>query len=223
MRSFKQFIEAKVADLIEDAQGYDQIVQILDQNGVNHWQPRTKKPVLVYEDSDTLYVIDDFDTPWPKPAEEWVWEQDPAEFVRCGEFNQDFWQSAHRQRFLYHGTTPEAWEGIQHDGAIVPGERTRGVGNRSTGMAVFLSETLEYVKQHYNGGVILGVDVAKMKQDGYMPYVSREGPIEEYECRGSLAHAIGIEDFVQDEEAGIEHDTVVCFDKIPIKYVSQIT
>lgn len=222
MRSFKQFIESKLSDQIEDAQGYNAIAQILDQNGVTYWKPRTLKPILVYDDNG-LYVVDDFNSPWPKAADEWVWDQDPGDYVRCHDFNEEFWQSAHRSQFLYHGTTPEAWEGIQEAQAILPGDRTRGIGNRSTGSAIFLSETLEYVKQHYNGGIILGVNVAKMKQDGYMPHVSREGPIEEYECRGALAHAVGIEDFVQDEEAGIDHDTVVCFDKIPLKYVSQIS
>ena len=59
-----------------------------------------------------------------------------------------------------------------------------------------------------------------MKQDGYMPVVTQEEPIEEYEAYMLLASKLGIEDYHRDLESGIEEDTIVIHGAIPPKYLS---
>ena len=55
-----------------------------------------------------------------------------------------------------------------------------------------------------------------------MPVAEQEPEISEAEGRGSLAHAIGLEDFDSDAESGIDYDTVIFYVPIPIQYLERI-
>ena len=63
-----------------------------------------------------------------------------------------------------------------------------------------------------------------MKQDGYMPMVGMEEPIEEQELEEALAHKIGLEDYYSEIESsdGLSPDTVIFYGVIPPKYLRVI-
>ena len=55
-----------------------------------------------------------------------------------------------------------------------------------------------------------------------MILVGKEEPIEEAEMRKIIADKIGMKDFYQDTEAGIDDETVIFYDNIPPKYLKAI-
>jgi len=133
------------------------------------------------------------------------------------QFNKEFWE---RPVNLLHGTND--LQGVLSVG-ILPKNDTRGMTNTGVGAAVFAT-TEESVAQSYNyggsGGIVV-IDTNAMKTDGYMPRVSQEPDVVEYDMKMSLAHTLGIEDMHFDVEEGIDPNTVIIYGKVPPKYVSQ--
>jgi hypothetical protein len=95
---------------------------------------------------------------------------------------------------------------------------TRGIANRSTGCAVFASYSRD-VAEYYSKGAVIGIDIGKMKAEGYMVEVSQEDPISEKEALELLAHKIGLDDFYYEVEHGMDTDTVILYGGIPAKYL----
>ena len=138
------------------------------------------------------------------------------QYIPEKDFNEEFWNSVSHGAIYYHGTTEDNIESIMQNG-LETRDETRGISNRSTVSAVFLtSET--FATESY-GGVMLGVDMGAMAQDGHMPHVSSEEGLDENEMRQQLAHKIGLEEFYVDGEVGIDQDTIVMHENIPPKYI----
>jgi len=172
-----------------------------------------KDVIIVYIDNKT-YIIDDALT--MKDAVEWVWslyDRYLDDYIDYKDFNQEFWKNPD---YVYHATTPESWQVIKKEG-LLKKDRSRGINNRSTGSAIFTSYDIEEINSY--GNIVIEINTPLMKSEGYMPTVSKEIPIVEYEKREALAHLIGLEDFSSDIEHGISPSTVIFYDNIPVKYL----
>jgi hypothetical protein len=113
-------------------------------------------------------------------------------------------------------------QGVLKDG-IEARDQTRGISNRSMGSAVFLSLEPSGIDSYSTDGAVV-VDTQAMKRDGFMPFVTQEGPLQEAGYLSNIAHAIGIQDYdiTSDYNSeGLYPDTVVIQDDIPTKYVSE--
>lgn len=142
---------------------------------------------------------------------------DPFKFIDAKDFNKEFWDDVGEGYVLYHATNPDNIESIKQQG-LTPQDETRGIGNRGTGAAVFTSSNSDTIDVY--GAALIAINVGQMKQDGYMPFVSLEEPIEEKEAYEALAHKLGIEEYYHEIESGIDEDTVIFYDTIPVKYLS---
>lgn len=140
-----------------------------------------------------------------------VWE-----YISEPDFNRDFWEHPIR---LYHGTSKEAWEWIRRGEGLQTMSESRGIGNRSTGAAVFTHPDPEYVIEY--GEVLIEIDTAAMKRDGFEPRVAREEGKDEEDATEALARLIGVEDFVAEGDSSLHPDTVVVFASIPTRYLSR--
>lgn len=172
--------------------------------------------ILSFKEDGDLYVSEDFRdiSPSYEAFDRWIYNIDADKYMPMEEEN--FWESP---SVLYHGTTEDKWEEIQNDGYIQARSDSRAMSNRGMGDAVFTSLNEDGVESY--GEVTLEIDTLKMKNDGYMPEVSGEEPLIEMEQRSSIAHALGSEDFVQDDYSseGLDVNTIAIFGDIPIKYV----
>ena len=224
--SFKNWLETtNWQQAIEDIQGFDNIRATLHQYGAtNQMVPRLLEKILVFDIGNQKYVIDDFEYPKPQEAHEWVseqsWKGHIENYIEPLDFNAEFWRGIGNFAKLYHGTTEDDWEQIQQSQALKPQDRTRGIANRSMGRAIFTSSDVGTAEYSYD--VVLEIDAAKMKADGYMPTVSKESPVEEAELEESLAWAIGLEDYNAEYESGLDPGTVVFYQKIPLKYIERV-
>jgi hypothetical protein len=138
------------------------------------------------------------------------------DYFTPADFNKEFWDGVSLGYKLYHGTTEDKVSSIKKRG-LQPSDETRSLTNRSTGAAVFTSDTPETAKYYYD--VVIEIDVGAMRKDGYMPQVSREEPIEEAELIEALAHKIGIEDYSYEPEQGLDPGTLIFYGAIPPKYL----
>jgi hypothetical protein len=142
-----------------------------------------------------------------------------SDYVDARDFSKEFWDGIDGDYFVYHGTSEENLPNILKRG-LEPRDETRGINNRSTGAAVFTSETPEEAAYSYDK--VLSINVGAMKQNGYMPFVSQEGPVEECEMEETLAHKIGIEDYYCEYEQGLSPTTIIFYGKIPAKYLKAV-
>jgi hypothetical protein len=210
-------------DLMDESTGFLAVESNLIKFGYK-WKlytfPSGTRVVVVNIGKDR-YVVDDFKEPWVREINEWLWRLDEASLMEMfpqEAFNDLFWRSGGYGK-LYHGTTEENLPGILANGLQVR-DQSRGISNRGTGMAVFMSE--EYDTAAYYFPVVLEIDVGAMKADGFMPEMERESPVREAELRDAVAHRLGVTDFHQDVESGIDSGTVICRETIPPKYLRRV-
>lgn len=141
--------------------------------------------------------------------------EDPEE-----KFNKDFWSFP---AAVFHGTVREHLPSILKNGLTVQ-NLTRGITNKSVGSAIFTSTDSEKVESYTDaGGAVLKINTPQMKKDGYMPFVSGEPEIIEKEYMGSIAYLIGIEYETDPVDSGMDTDTVIFNQDIPLKYISVLT
>jgi len=176
-------------------------------------------------DIGELSVITDYKTgPFSiETAESFVnnisWHDTAWKYLGEKDFSKEFWDDVSTGYTLYHGTNEDNIESIQENG-IGARDKTRGISNRDTGSAVFTSPDSETASYYYE--VVLEIDVAQMKADGYMPRVSLEGPIEEAEMLNAIAHKLGLEDYDAEIEQGLDPGTIIFYGSIPPKYLSLV-
>ena len=216
--------EMSWAEELENTSGYGNIVAILKKHGAtNVFIPKLKNKVLVFTLDNQIYVIDDFESPRAEEAQLWVndqiWDSRKiAQYLNTPDFNKEFWQRP--PNVLYHGTTEAFWKEIQEAGEIKVRSKTRGLSNRFVPPSIFCSTDLEVCQHYYD--VSLGINVRQMKADGYMPNVSQEPDVEKCSLEGSLAWAIGLEDYQPECESGMDEGTVIFYQNIPLKYVQKV-
>lgn len=136
------------------------------------------------------------------------------------EYNySDFWGSPGP---LFHATSEDALSSIRRKGLEARSD-TRGLTNKGTPAAVFTSlDPTGYIESY--GNVVLRIDTAAMKRDGYTPPVSGEYPLVEYEVLKALQHLLGIEedDFIDSPGDDLDPSTVIVYGSIPPKYLSLV-
>lgn len=201
-------------DTLEDLTGGDPEPTLKQYGATNIKQIDLQgRKVWAYSHDGQRWVWEDGDA--PVEASTFVFDNDPEELLPERDFSKEFWHDVGEKSVLYHATPEHNFDSIKKSG-LHPREETRGIGNRGTGAAVFTSSNLNSIESY---GVPIGIDLHAMKRDGYTPRVSQEGPIAEYDARQALASKLGIDDFGQDEEPGIDPDTVIVYGNIPAKYL----
>lgn len=179
----------------------------------------TGKEFIVFDYDNERYVSDDIE--WgAQTAKDWLDRiesmGDPEEYVNITNDGDDFWEYP---QTLYHGTDSSNVESILKHGLEVR-NKTRGISNRGTGAAVFTTTNPEYASENY-GDVVFAINTKKMKANNYMPPVSVEEPIKEYEAMRALASYFEIE-YEGDIEHGIDYDTFIIYGNVPPEYLEII-
>jgi hypothetical protein len=179
------------------------------------------QPIYVFEGRDKkTYVIDDFpESPDIVEAYAWVERIDDmylTEYVQ--EEENRFWNEVGSGSLMYHGTYKDRVEDIMKNG-IEARDEIRGITNRSTGSAVFLSADPETASYHYDK--VIEIDLGAMKAAGYMPRAGGEEPIEEGALRSALASKLGLEDYYWEADPGdgLAEDTVIIYGNIPPQFL----
>ena len=144
------------------------------------------------------------------------------------DFTKVFW-GQHYIPTLYHCTTEERYEQIKVGGLKRKDER-RGAtsGNSAVGPAVFTTAEdaeVSFFKSYY-GPVVIAIDAAQMKKDGFMPEVSKEPDWEKAEKLEFVLRKLGQEDaeastFVDSSDQNTQ-GTVIVYSNIPLRYLSLV-
>ena len=140
------------------------------------------------------------------------------------DFNKMFWSNKYVPS-LFHCTTKDKYELIKKDGVLKRRSDTRGINNRSVGSAIFTTmeeEEVGYLTQYY-GDIVLRINTAQMKSDGFTPHVEKEPEVDHADKISFVLNKLGRNtepaSFI-DSSGGISEYTVIVYDNIPIKYLS---
>lgn len=203
---------------------YHELISLLNNYKIE-WQkidfPKAD-PIIKLTYKNKPYIIDDFENPSLKDPMDWIYrifDHYLDDYVPTTDFNETFWDNVGNGSLVYHATTEENKDSILQNGLNIA-DKTRGINNRNTGSAIFASESTDDIGSY--GDVIFAIDLGKMKNDKYMPQVTKEGPIETSEQRGALANKIGIDDIDFSSEyasEGLYDTTVIFYNNIPAKYL----
>ena len=212
-------------ELLDNVHGRNELIRLLKMYSLKWKQVDfSDDNIITIVLGSNLYVIDDFDNPTLKEANEWLWDVSNygrlENYIPSEDFSKTFWNNLGDGFVVYHATNEDKMESIQRSGLNVKDE-TRGINNRSTGAAVFASDNPNDTDSY--GNVIFAINLSQMKKDGYMPDVSREEPIEEAERLEALAWKIGVEDFNATDSfasEGLYTSTIIIYGNIPAKYLS---
>ena len=203
---------------------YDELVKLLNTYRVSWKQIDFPKAdsIITLEYDGQNYLIDDFNNPELKDPREWIYgiyDHYLDDYVPTQDFNDIFWNDVGNGSVVYHATSEENKDSILKNGLSVM-DKTRGISNKSTGNAIFCSDNSDDISSY--GDIVFEINLGKMKNDGYMPNVSKEEPIETSTQRQALANKIGIDDIDFSEEyasEGLYETTVIFYDNIPAKYL----
>lgn len=218
--------EMSFDEAVEQCESMQELVNILKFYADNYefidFPNQVKIVMATINGKSSLIEISDSGFSISNP-QEWLqdisWKGNAYEYVNAGDFSKEFWEGMGQGYTLYHGTTEENAESIEKQG-INPGYQTRGINNRSTGAAVFASDSPDTAEYYYDA--VFAIDVGAMKANGYMPEVSMEEPVQEAEYINALAHKIGLEDYEHETEQGLDPGTVIFYGPIPAKYLKKI-
>lgn len=222
-----------VEDDLWDASSWEEIDRILTHHRMNHEMVELGdgSEIMIAESSEKVpnrygygssvrvYVIDDTDMPDLKEAHEWI-DTMPEHQVDAylNWEDTDPWDGIPAGYVVYHGTYADRVDDILKHGLEARSE-SRGINNRGMGAAVFTSADPETPLLHYDK--VIAIHMGKMKEDGYTPAISGETPLEESQKRASLAHMIGLKDYIAEEYSseGYAEDTIAIYGDIPPKYL----
>lgn len=141
---------------------------------------------------------------------------DPTDYLSLEDEAESFWEWPGS---LYHATQEDNVEDILADGLLARAE-TRGLRNRSVGLAVFTTANEETARSGTYGEAVFEIDTKAMKRDRYTPLVSREPDVVEAEQLNALARAFDLED--REFESENDPDTFIIHGNVPAKYLKQI-
>lgn len=182
---------------------------------------RQMDPIISVNFENNTYIIEDYSSEYPqvREANDWIWRINDMYLPMYFYIEEkDFWSGVGNYFKVYHGTKKENIELIKRNGLLVKKD-TRGLSNRHTPPAVFAS--LDPSGTESYGDVVIDIDLAAMKKDGYTPPIEQEEPVITSQLREALAHLIGLEDYsYYEEDSGISSETIVIFGNIPPKYLS---
>jgi hypothetical protein len=227
--SAKDDDETSVWDKLDDPKDVDEVRAILKDAEPVKIAGETVPGVFRLQDNEGNKKIIEWDG-----KDKYVSVSDPAEYVYGGgsklvddlsgkladQFSKDFSESPGK---VYHATAEENVEGILKDG-LEPRAQTRGMTNRSVGDAVYTTMNEDSARSGTYGDAVFEIDCAAMKRDKVLPAAEQEPAAFEYEARGAVANALGMDDFEQDGsgDGADDPDTVVLRGNIPAKYLKLI-
>lgn len=211
---------------VEESNNKEELTRALQANGVD----TNSIEEIVFPNNEIIWTVIlgnelkliplSFPYPSIEDPTEWVWNiansGNAWQYVGEKDFNKEFWEGVGEGTTYYHGTSPENIDDILR-GGLSPRDETRGMSNKGTGAAVFLSENPETAAYSYD--IVLEVNLGAMKMDGYMPSASIEEDVEEGEYVNALAHKIGLDNFEYEVEQGMDPGTVILHGTIPQKYI----
>lgn len=218
---YEDYFDADVLEWYLDGNNLQKALELAEKHAAyeEHSFPTGKKVITIElsDDPSEWYIVE-------TEGEKVYYTKDAYQWVRDNVDNYtdyypepgDFWEDIGPGAVVYHGTDPENVKSIMKHG-LKPMDRTRGISNRSTGPAVFTTWN-QTITESY-GTAVFVIDLAQMKQDGYMPSAEMETPISDSQWEESLAHGIGLTDYYAEVEQGIDMDTVVIYGRIPPKYL----
>lgn len=219
----------KMKDDIEDAENFDQCEKIAKYYGYNYDRIKLEddSEILTIFKGKEFYIIEDEGFITLENAQEWIdnltdWQVENYVIPEDYQLeNDNIWKQISGDFFVYHGTYEDKVDNINKNGIKAKSE-SRGISNRDIGDAVFVSEDADVAFEHYPR--VFQINIGKMKQDGYMPRISRETPLERSEIRQSLANKIGFYDYREEEyySEGYDYGTMVIYGDIPKKYIKLI-
>lgn len=135
-------------------------------------------------------------------------------------WSDKFWESVGSNRKVYHATVEEFWPTIKDNG-LEQRSDSRGITNRNTRSAVFVTTNIEELDIGTYGDVHLEINLSAMKSDGYMPRISQEEPYIIDNYRAAIANLLDVE-YDHNAGDGISPDTLVIFGDIDPKYITRI-
>jgi hypothetical protein len=220
----------------------DDLRSDLDEFEYNHYAtPEFIRAVFAYYDVEPVewgeydmkgvYVSDDLVVEWDgedntfsiSDVEEFVYNADVD--IQLEEYEEnlhdEFWNYPGP---VYHATPSENVASIEADG-IGAASETRGMSNRHVGDAVFTTAEWEEALLGTYGDAIFEIDTVAMRKDGYRPRIEEEPEVSENNVRGSLAYALGVQDWAAEHESvsgGMSPNTLVFHGSIPAKYVKRV-
>jgi len=226
MKTFREWfkiqesVDAKtIKDEIEDVEGVDAVEKILKSHSVKYHKSKIGEEFYIgFSDGQDNYVIHDMAyVPEIQKLINFVYTDKAELLYEESEFNKEFWNNPVP---LYHATKEQNWRMIQQDGKISKKCESRGYTNRSVSCAVFTTENMDELVRGSYGNIILELDMNRMKNDGFTPFVSREPDVEKEEQVNNLVSRLGFEENLSVSSSwDVSHTTVIVHDEIPIKYV----
>lgn len=215
-----------VMEELDNVSDLKSALALLDQYGIGYdtiqW-PGGASPVYVFESPNGETTVLEFDQGvlGLSEANQWVTDLNDLSldnYVPMPDFNDEFWAGVGAGSKLYHGTNRDYVDSILRRG-LDPRSETRGLSNKFTGDAVFMSESPEGTVPY--GDMVIEIDVGAMKAAGYMPQVSGEEPLADDQQREAIAWRLGLEDYHVEDRGweGIAPDTIVMYGRIPAKFV----
>ena len=224
----KEFLEE-----LFDENEFAEAVSTLDEMGIDYNVFSIENDNIVYIENYNILVRDDVIPDVYQGNEEIInfveeinltdleifFNYDPEEW------SQSFWNSVGPNSVVWHNTTEENYELIERSGVLRASNQTRGLLNRGTQSAVFVTTSADEAAMGVYGNVMLEIDLNQMKQDGHTPFVSREEPCVEFELRNRLLNYINPEIEFSDWHINMDgidcENTLVIFGNIPIKYIKR--
>ncbi len=205
-----------VSDIIQDAQGLEQVQTALANSNIE-FQTNTINGHTVITIPDSNLVVYDFDNGYGRVDEvgDFIYGSFADDLKESDDFNKNFWE---HPPTLYHATKEENANQIQSSG-IKGMCKSRGLGNRSVGCAVFTSMNQDDLLSGHYGNIIFAINTKAMKKDGLTPPVELEPDIQEYHELSTLVHQLGI-DYLVEAPNDLSLDTVIVHGDIPAKYLS---
>ena len=206
---------------LEDLTGIDAILQYLSAHG--------KEGKVVELGTDKYIVWDDniLDPEYPtvRKKRDWIYGTDGSRLIRRltdaveEQFNARFWE---HPETLFHATPTENVEAIKREG-LKMAHKSRGMANKHIRAAVFTSTEPDWIANPYGPSVVT-INTSLMKQDGFMPQVTKEPNHTESDVTNFIARKIEAWDDDRDltnaSSEGTTDDTVIVYSAIPPKYLS---
>ena len=213
---FESHTRNAVSDIIEDAQGLEQVQNALSKVGIVH-STKTINGHKVIIIPDSNLVVYDFDKGYGGVDEvgDFIYSSFADDLKEADDFNKNFWDNP---TTLYHATTEENAGQIKLSG-LKSMCKTRGTGNRSVGCDVFTSMNLDDLLSGEYGNTILAINADAMKKDRLTPPVELEPGIQEYHEIQNLLNKLGL-DYPVEAPNDLYLDTVIVYGNIPAKYLS---
>lgn len=194
------------------------VFQLLDMLKLNYnlIEVANGEKLIVVDDGEKKIISDYENQIYPslKKSHEWIdrlSESELDEYYPMPE--SDFWDNP---TTLYHNTPSENIEYIKKEG-LEARNVSRGLDNKDMGNAVFTYTDIDELGNYGDG--LVAINTHKMKEDGYMPEVSGETPLEEKRQREGLAHKLGIEDYEHYVTDDYADNTIAIYGDIDPKYL----